>query len=69
MPLDLARVRTTFAQLADAVMAIHGLGKLHRDLKPSNVLVTDDGRVVVLEGPGQGLLNGAGLCVKQPGGG
>ncbi len=36
-------------QLADALVHSHGRGICHRDLKPSNVLMTPDGRPLVLD--------------------
>ncbi len=47
--LDFDRIRAVFAQITEGLLAIHDAGKIHRDIKPSNVLVTRDGRVVILD--------------------
>lgn len=47
--LTAAQVRSTFAQVADAVAHIHAQGALHRDLKLDNVLVSAEGQCAVAD--------------------
>lgn len=47
--LDEALLRSVLGQIAKALVLVHGAGRLHRDLKPDNILVTADGRAVLLD--------------------
>jgi serine/threonine protein kinase/Tfp pilus assembly protein PilF len=53
------------AQMADALASVHAQGVCHQDLKPSNVLLSPDGRPLLLDfnlsrpaGPGKGRVGG-----------
>ncbi len=48
-PFDEKRLRNVLPQVVLAVRALHQAGKVHRDIKASNILVTPEGRAVVLD--------------------
>src|SRR5437868_5387789 len=46
---NLSRLRSALRQLAEGINVLHETNQLHRDIKPTNVLVTPEGRVVLLD--------------------
>jgi serine/threonine protein kinase/tetratricopeptide (TPR) repeat protein len=48
-PARWIRLREATRQLATGISWLHAAGKLHRDIKPTNVIVTRQGRVVLLD--------------------
>ncbi|HEY0988791.1 MAG TPA: serine/threonine-protein kinase, partial [Kofleriaceae bacterium] len=49
LKFDERKLRAALVQLAGALAALHGAGKVHRDIKPGNILVAQDGKLYLLD--------------------
>lgn len=49
LPFHEQRLRDSLRQLALGLAALHAVGLIHRDIKPTNAMVTNEGRVVILD--------------------
>jgi eukaryotic-like serine/threonine-protein kinase len=49
VPFRIDEVLDTLAVLAEALAVVHRAGLAHRDVKPGNVMLTPDGRVVLMD--------------------
>jgi serine/threonine protein kinase len=49
LPFDENKLRKVLYQIVEGVNALHEVGKIHRDLKPSNIMISNEGRAIILD--------------------
>jgi serine/threonine protein kinase/tetratricopeptide (TPR) repeat protein len=65
-PLDVPTVLRLTGQVADALDEAHGLGIIHRDIKSANLLLTQRGRIKILDFGLAKTLETSGLGADEP---
>ena len=65
-PLDVPAVLRLTGQVADALDEAHGLGIIHRDIKSANLLLTQRGRIKILDFGLAKTLGTSGLGADEP---
>lgn len=60
-PLALERIYPIVLQILDALASAHAQGVIHRDLKPANVLLSSNGRVIVVDFGMAKIVTGGGM--------
>ena len=66
VPLDVPTILRLTGQVADALDEAHGLGIIHRDIKSANLLLTQRGRIKILDFGLAKTLGTSGLGADEP---
>ncbi len=69
--LSLKEFMDAFRPIVKALEFAHGKGIVHRDLKPQNIMITEEGRIVVMDfglarGEGSSTITASGAAIGTP---